>query len=510
MMVAVLSFKCNYHVDEILNYGLSNHQGGHRLVFEDGKKYMPGEELFMEYLTVQPEHKFDYNNVWKNQSGDVHPPFYYAIVHTICSFFPKEFSLWFAGIVNIIFSLLVLYILRKLSYFFLDNFFLINIVSFAFVFCAGILSAVSFLRMYIAAMFWVLLLTYYYVKAINENEVDKFSYLKISLVTLAGALTHYYCTLYAVLIAVLYGLYLLMWRKFKEAGFFCCAMAAAGTLSYLIFPAMIRHMFFGYRGKEVLHNASKFSDFLVRLKAFYVIIDKQLFGGFLGALLLVILFLLFKEVVLRIRSKTIKERLSSVYHNKLVMSYVFMLFPSILYFVIVSKITSYLTDRYMFPIYAVVYCIVMFLLVNCLNRIPVFQKYENILTISLLLMITIGSWFTIQWPYLYLDKKSFLEKTAKYSAVDCICVYESRWKIVPMYLEAKNYKSIRFINYKHFKKPISNLKTRTSGKTVLSLIGIQPKKHKDYIDFILKKQKVFKSYRRLGSFAYGTSYILQK
>lgn len=115
LMIIVISLKSNYYIDEIYSYGLSNYTGeGIGITFEYDKTYTPGASLFRDYMEVQTGEQFDYLNVWSNQKNDVHPPLYYAILHTICSIFPNTYSKWYAGSINIVFALLVLFVMRKL------------------------------------------------------------------------------------------------------------------------------------------------------------------------------------------------------------------------------------------------------------------------------------------------------------------------------------------------------------------------------------------------------------
>lgn len=59
--------------------------------FKEGVTYEPAEQVYREYISVDDFRRFDYENVWHNQSHDAHPPRYYAAVHTICSFFWQLF-----------------------------------------------------------------------------------------------------------------------------------------------------------------------------------------------------------------------------------------------------------------------------------------------------------------------------------------------------------------------------------------------------------------------------------
>ena len=111
LMIIKIAKKRDYHIDEIFSYGLSN-QHAH-LAFEEGQYESP-IKLFNNYLTANKNSRFNFTRVWENQAKDIHPPFYYILLHSICSLFPGKFSRWYAGSINIFFALLSLYTLRKL------------------------------------------------------------------------------------------------------------------------------------------------------------------------------------------------------------------------------------------------------------------------------------------------------------------------------------------------------------------------------------------------------------
>jgi len=83
-MILAVSMKVNYYIDEIYTYGLSNYNGnGIDMEIEYDKTYTPGTSVYDDYMKVQNGQRFDYVNVWRNQTNDVHPPLYYALIHTI-------------------------------------------------------------------------------------------------------------------------------------------------------------------------------------------------------------------------------------------------------------------------------------------------------------------------------------------------------------------------------------------------------------------------------------------
>ncbi len=53
-MIIALSNKCNYHVDELQTYALSNQNGSWSFNFQNGKKYVPAAAPFLKHMVVQP------------------------------------------------------------------------------------------------------------------------------------------------------------------------------------------------------------------------------------------------------------------------------------------------------------------------------------------------------------------------------------------------------------------------------------------------------------------------
>lgn len=222
LMVLVLRSKVNLYVDEVCSYGLANHNAGPYMSIEDGRTYYPAGTPWTEYMAVDEEHCFDYGSVWANQAQDVHPPLYYVLLHTVCSLFPGIFTIWFAGLINIVFALGTLYFVGKLVRLQIEDVRVRRLILLGFVCSTGILSAVSFLRMYIMAMFWVTAVTYLLMRQTGHRQDVRF-YLPLLLCTVGGALTHYYCIVYTVFISAVYACCLLYKKRFKETVAFSLA-----------------------------------------------------------------------------------------------------------------------------------------------------------------------------------------------------------------------------------------------------------------------------------------------
>ena len=80
MMITIINKK-NLHVDEVSSYILSNNVGGISMDFKEGYTYMPTEQVYLDCVAANESERFNFRNVWKNQTDDVHPPFYYLLLH---------------------------------------------------------------------------------------------------------------------------------------------------------------------------------------------------------------------------------------------------------------------------------------------------------------------------------------------------------------------------------------------------------------------------------------------
>ena len=138
-IVLVLGFfqaKNNYHRDEIYSFGHANSTQGSFLVPQVTNAWVKNEyqqhiwyrwipgHTFHTWLTVQPDEAFRYKHIVDNLKVDVHPPLFYILLHTVCSFTPDVMSKWQGAALNIPLWLLLLWLLFRLSsLFFKDTFY---------------------------------------------------------------------------------------------------------------------------------------------------------------------------------------------------------------------------------------------------------------------------------------------------------------------------------------------------------------------------------------------------
>lgn len=201
-------------------------------------------------------------------------------------------------------------------------------------------------------------LAYLLMKKIEGAGKQEKFHVELFVCMVCGALTHYYFVLYAVLISMAYGVLLLRRKAWKETRQFCLMQGLAGVVSIGIFPAMLSHVFAGYRCRQSFDNLTDSISVngIERVKTFLNVLNTQLFDGiFIYVAVFVVICMLVCG-----REEYRDDSLDKV--RRIGEKYFCLLFSGIFYFLIVAFSTPYLDDRYMFPIYAVVLLTVLCLL----------------------------------------------------------------------------------------------------------------------------------------------------
>lgn len=441
IQIVVIASKQNYYVDEIFSYGSANYTESCSMQPRPAPyTYSPAGEAYYEYMTVDEDAGLNVDVVWKNQAADVHPPLYYLFVHILSCLYKGRYTKWIAGVINIVFMLMTLCGVRQIAGLMENDSKITMAISLFFIMSAEVLSSVSFFRMYIITMCEVIWLTYLLLRYYQRETI--WFYLMTGIVSVCGALTHYYFLIYLFWASVIYCIGLLTSKKIKRALLYICTMAASGAAAVLIFPQMIYHMFGGgYRGTESFQNLHKgMRQYATNLKAFFSIINDRLFGGMILILLIMLLF----AGILYLQKSKWKLYLQKFRDN---WEWAILLGPALLYFLLVSKIAVYNVDRYMMPVYAVLVVGVLLVITRLLRR--VFGNHERNTKIVLILILSImliGSWKNCKWPYLYLETKQTVDAIKEYSALDCLCICKKgdEWKTYGNFVELCKLNSITF------------------------------------------------------------------
>lgn len=511
VMIVVINGKKNLMVDEVLTYHLSNNAGPGILEnLEEGKLFTPAESIFLSYITVPNDGRFDYANVWKRQQGDVHPPLYYALVHSICSMFPNQYSEWYAGIVNIVFGLLTLWCIRRIVDEMTHNKTVILLCSLSYMTAAGILSAILFLRMYVMAMFFVSLITYLFLKTVDDGLSVRTS-ISMILATVSGALTHYYFIIYLFFISLIFGIYMLVRRKIKQVAMFVLSMAIAGGVSILIFPGMVQHIFLngsnGYRGRESFANLTDglISEYIWNLIVFA---GRALFSGIFIGLLATVFLVLVMLLVSKFKRGAKQDWLAIDSKNvlrlgRVPVKWILLILPSICYFFLVSKIAISRADRYMYPIYAVTLVWGLCILYEVCIRIVKKKVYQHIVMGVLLAVGIINSW--LMYPWNNIGDVRLLEALMPYNHCNSIYVYDQRYRILASFYEVSLQKGVIFWNQNNIDL-LDNAECKMDEEMIVYIVDTCDQQA--VLDKVLELCPSLDSCEEIGSCGYATAYYL--
>ncbi len=233
--------KTGEHSDEIWSYGLANsHYRPHIYMDEITGEYtvdntwITGNEL-KEYITVQEDERFDYKSTVYNLAHDSHPPLYFLILHTICSFFPESYSRYYAFSINIVSFLIAAYFLYRLSEKLLKNRIMTVGVQAVYFFGTAGVSTFIFCRQYALVTAITLAFVYYSLKMLESSEKKEFVKNVLITVTLSflGCQTIYLFVVFAFVFAGCTCIWLLRNKQVKRMSVYGVGMLA-GALSVVL------------------------------------------------------------------------------------------------------------------------------------------------------------------------------------------------------------------------------------------------------------------------------------
>lgn len=413
--------KAGYHMDEIFSYMASNFQESEKLTLSatsDFAENWHDSSYFYESYTVSENDRFNYENVYYKQTLDVHPPLFYFGVHTMSSLFPNEFSKWFGIVLNILYfvvTVVVLYLLGNRMYFkgWKNGGLLLAC---AYGFSAAAISSVVFIRMYAMMTMWTVFACYFHMRIYEES--DRLCWkIAAGCTLLLGLLTQYYFIIIQFFISAFCFLHYCFNKKWKNAFIYAISMFSGIAGAVLFYPAMIKHIFSGYRGTQAVENLVKSTGNLeIMLKKINnLVFDSK---GWL------FLFLLIVGIIICLKKK---DLFSDLKGKTTVLILGTMIFGLCGYVFVVSKIAPYTDVRYILCIIPLLIVIYSWIISYVLGTLFQNKKWSTLIAVVLVLMISILSYKDGQVQYLYNKNKVKLDS----SDCDVVVIYDKRllWKL---------------------------------------------------------------------------------
>ena len=334
-------------MDELFSYASANRVEG--IAAEFPSNQWLDESWLLDYVTADAEHSFEYAIPYGNQATDVHPPLFYLFLHTACSMIPEQFSYWAGTGCNIIFfivSTIALYFLAKELL--KDNVGAL-LVAFLYSISYGGLNTMAFIRMYMLLTLIVILHTYVYLKYFEQESIPFKGYIYLGITVVLGMLTQYYFAIIAFFYGVWYTVTFLSKKQYlKLIKYISTAVVSAGC-SLAIYPTMWKHIFSTSRGVEARENFVSSEGYLQKLLTMWRLMDSQLFTNLFLAV----------AVVLIVLAVFVWKKREKVFDRAFIFKIGAMFSTCLLYFIVVTKIAPYQIDRYVMPIYPLVYLMVI-------------------------------------------------------------------------------------------------------------------------------------------------------
>lgn len=439
ILISLLSLKKDFHVDEMWTYNLAN--ATRAFWPESGVEFTPANQPYLDHHTATGH--IDIRNVWIQQSADCHPPFYYVLVHLICSIFPHSFNLFYAGIINVIFQILILFIIRKIISFFVYNEKAKWIISISYILCAGTLSISTFLRMYVMLMFWVALFSKIVLEKIESYSTKDF--FKLYVIAVCGTMTQYFFIVFLVYLSVVLGIIMLRTKRFREAVKYSVSMVVAAITSYLIFPSMIYHIFVVERGSNTFKALSN-GGTLVRFEEYNRKVNALIFGGLMWVIILfLVIFFLVSKIILKKKNPDKIQQFEVVEKNR----YLCIFIPSALYLLTIYKIAPWIEIRYASPVFAILYVGTLCIISRCLNVLS--EKKALISLMGVCALIVTLSLIKCDWEFLYLYRADNIKNAEIYGEnAEAICVYNDFGLITPCFREISECRSSIYYGAKDY------------------------------------------------------------
>lgn len=390
-------------------------------------------EQFRDYITVGDEDAFNYLSVYFNVKDDNHPPLHFMLLHTVSSFFRGQAAPWMGCVINLAAVAVVLILLMKLGVLLAAALGMERYSWQAGLFCAllygfsaGAVATVLLIRMYAMVTMWCVTYLYLVLKKWQGSSFDRHNG-GLILVTALGFWTQYFFLFYCILLAGTVAVLLCIQKKGRQLWGFVRSMVTAAALGLLIFPFAVSDVFSSGRGVEALQNLSQgLSGYGERVKAFWNILCERTLSPWFWALAAVLAVVaLAGKLRGRARGDENAERGKAVY-------IVMLLLPMAGYFLLAARMSPYLVDRYimpLFPFVALAGTLLLFSLIGRLEKGLAADRKKGwrrasagicILAAALQLVSVIN----YDGSYLYRGYAAQESVAAEYAGEACICVYD--------------------------------------------------------------------------------------
>lgn len=382
-------------------------------------------EQFEEYLTVNEKDSFNYFSVYFNVKDDNHPPVHFMLLHTMSSLFRNKVAPFIGCIINIgaVLGCCLLFLLMGI--FLEEKALLPRGAGRLYGLCASILYGTSsgavatslLIRMYGVMTFFCVALFYIHIKKYFGDGFGKKNKL-LTAITVLGFLTQYFFLFYCFGLAIVTVVLLIKNGRIKEVKKYILSMLLAAIIGVLAFPFSISDVLSSGRGVEALGNLlNGFGDYAYRLYSFGSILLTRCFGRPIYGIAVISVLVIVLSIALFLRSR----KITSDKKTEKISFLLLLIIPVCGYFLLAAKVSPYLVDRYIMPVFPFMALILTHILSTVCLQTQKAGRYLIMIPAILIGIINVGSY---DGEYLYQGYQDQLAIAEEYKELSCICLYD--------------------------------------------------------------------------------------
>ncbi len=347
--------KVYIHMDEAYSLALAQYDKIDITANGDFYDHWHDSEYFQDYLAVQEGERWNFSPVYENQKNDVHPPLYYLLLRLGMEIGSLanggEFSKWPGIILNMAImagcTVFLCLILCKLLAKEKDVEWKALIVTLAAGLTVAAVSTVVYIRMYALLTLMVLATLYVHLK-LREQKRPKWGwYAMVAVIAVLGTLTQYYYLFFLVGLGLVTVVQYWREKQWVDMTKYLGSLVVAGGLVLLIWPHILQHMFFGYRGQGVLGNLMNPGILLGHLWDYLKIVDYNVFHHLLLAIVIAVVVLVIYRQVKRLP------------RQKLPREFWWIWWPTLSYFGLAAVASPFMELRYIMPVCGLIFALVV-------------------------------------------------------------------------------------------------------------------------------------------------------
>ena len=477
--------KQGYHSDEIWSYGYANSYYEKHIYVDDNNEWTYTDEwldtqVLKDYVVVNEGEQFTYDSVYNNQVYDLSPPFHSMVLHTICSFFPEQYSRWFSFSINIISFVLTMIFLFKIAKMHSNNDVFSICCCALYGFSLGARDTFIYLRMYAMCTALAMIIIYNIFRFLqNYQKTHKLiqrNLIVACVVSYIAFLTHFYMLSFMGIMTFFICAVAFLKKEYKLTFGYGFSMLLMFVLTVIVFPTMFQTAEYNAGDATATMNY----NFEMRLRILADFVMTKLFNisvpisseGYLKIAMGVLVFvsiLCIPLVYLLRETKVVKKigrmlrlcvkspcQILRYFERRINWFYIILLLSVAGQIVVVGEtakvhVMGPIVDRYIFFLYP---CVVLVGLALLYQVVRVFFRKKKIakgiLVFCSLLLVGINIYNCTQYGD-YLFRRRLDGNIEDYIADrKCIFVRNAPWMLttmVPTLIEADEFAMIQYMDY---------------------------------------------------------------